>query len=346
MPELFGKTYSVEELRQRAGTMSQFAGIRPATLNDGMENGVRILEVYTGSGLRFTVLPDRGMDLGRAEWRGVPLVWQSSTGVIHPAYYEEQGPGWLRGFHGGLLVTCGFMNVALASEDQGEHYGIHGRASYLPASNVAIDARWEGDEYMLTASGRIRETRLFGENVLVTRTIRTSLGSNTINLKDEIENEGYSATPFMVLYHINVGFPVLDEGSRLDIDSEVIPRDADARAGLDVALKGAAPTPNFREQVHQHKVKPGADGWAGAALVNPAFQGGQGIGLQVRYHAAELPYFWQWRMVGQGAYVMGMEPANCHVMGRGEERRQGRLPVLEAGEKRTHQLEISVVTGQ
>jgi hypothetical protein len=238
------------------------------------------------------------------------------------------------------------MNVALASEDQGEHFGLHGRASYLPASNVAYDACWEGDEYRLTISGKIRETRLLGENVVVRRTIQTSLGSNTIFLTDEIENEGFAATPFMMLYHINAGFPVLDEASVLHIDSEIIPRDADAQAGLEVALQGAAPTPNFREQVHQHVVKPDGTGWATAALVNPSFGDGESIGLQVRYRAAELPYFWQWRMVGEGAYVMGLEPANCHVMGRGEERRQGRLPMLGAGEKRTHQLEISVITGQ
>jgi hypothetical protein len=148
----------------------------------------------------------------------------------------------------------------------------------------------------------------------------------------------------MVLYHINAGFPVLDKNSQLYLESEVIPRDEDAQRGVDVAKQGAQPTPEFREQVHQHIVKPDADGWGTAALVNPEFNSGQGIGLKVRYHAAELPYFWQWRMVGEGTYVMGLEPANCHVMGRGEERRQGRLPFLEAGEKRTHQLELSVVT--
>jgi hypothetical protein len=77
-------------------------------------------------------------------------------------------------------------------------------------------------------------------------------------------------------------------------------------------------------------------------LVNPE----QGIGLEVRYHAEELPYFWQWRMLGEGSYVMGLEPANCSVMGRGEERRYGRLPMLEPGEVRVHQLEISVLSGE
>lgn len=89
---------------------------------------------------------------------------------------------------------------------------------------------------------------------------------------------------------------------------------------------------------------PDSAGWATAALVNRSFNSGQGIGLSVRYRPDELPYFWQWRMIGQGTYVMGLEPANCHVMGRGEERRQGRLPMLAAGETITHHLEIGAVT--
>jgi len=344
MPHLYGKSYSITDLRKRVGDMSQLAGIRSVVLNDGNETGVRALEFRTGSGLRFTVLPDRGMDIADAEWGGVPLVWHSSAGIPHPAFYEEQGVGWLRSFYGGLMVTCGFMNVALAGEDGGEYFGVHGRASNLPAKNLAYDAAWEGDDYVLTARGKIRETRVFGENVLLTRTITTNLGSQTINIKDIFENEGFEPTPFMILYHLNAGFPVLDETSELLINSTVIPRDEIAAQGVAEAKQGAPPTPGFQEHVHQHKVTPAAGGWATAALVNRSFNGGQGIGLCVRYRPDELPYFWQWRMVGEGTYVMGLEPANCHVMGRPEERRQGRLPLLAAGEQRTHHLELRVLT--
>jgi hypothetical protein len=284
------------------------------------------------------------MDIADAEWAGVPLVWHSSTGVPHPAFYENQGLGWTRGFYGGLMVTCGFMNVAVASEDQGEYFGMHGRASYLPAQNVAYEAEWQGDDYVLWARGKVRETRIFGENVLLTRTIISRLGSRTITIEDRFENQGFEPTPFMVLYHINAGFPVLDEESELLIQSEVTPRDAIASQGINDAKKGAPPIPGFQEHVHQHSVTAGSDGWATAALVNRQFNRGQGIGLAVRYRPDELPYFWQWRMVGEGTYVMGLEPANCHVLGRGEERRQGRLPILAAGETRSHHLEISALT--
>jgi hypothetical protein len=324
--------------------MGQLAGIRPVVLNEGNETGVRALEVHTGSGLQFTVLPDRGMDIADAAWNGASLAWHSSTGLSHPAYYESPGLGWLRGFYGGLLVTCGFMNVATPSEDEGEQFGLHGRASFLPAKNVRFDAEWQSDDYVVWAKGKVRETRVFGENVLLTRTISTKLGSRTIAIEDVFENQGFAPTPVMVLYHINAGFPVLDAGSELLINSEVTPRDAEAAKGVEVAKQGAPPTPGFKEQVHLHRVQPNLDGWATAALVNRHFNNGQGLGLCVRYRPNELPYFWQWRMVGEGTYVMGLEPANCHVKGRGEERRQGRLPMLAAGEQRIHHLEISILT--
>lgn len=345
MPELFGESYSVSELRKRVGDMSQLAGVRSATLNDGKGAGVRVLDFYTGSGLTFTVVPDRGMDIAAAAWQGVPLVWHSPTGITNPLSYEAQDPGWLRGFYGGLMVTCGLMNVAVASEDGGEYFGIHGRASYLPAQNVSYDAEWQGEDYVLSARGKVRESRFYGENVQITRQISAKMGSSTIAIEDRIENLGFESTPMMILYHINAGFPVLDANSRLYIDSEVQPRDDEAQKGVDVAKQGGPPMPGFKEQVHNHIVTPDTDGWGSAALVNPDFDDGAGIGLQVRYRAAELPYFWQWRMLGEGSYVMGLEPANCHVMGRGEERRQGRLPMMEPGEVRTHQLEIRVLAG-
>jgi hypothetical protein len=148
----------------------------------------------------------------------------------------------------------------------------------------------------------------------------------------------------MVLYHINTGFPLLDEDSELLLNSDVSPRDEEARKGMAVAKHGAPPTPGFKEQVHLHHVTPAKDGWATASLVNHRFNQGQGLGLSIRYRPDELPYFWQWRMVGEGTYVMGLEPANCHLLGRAEERRADRLPLLAAGERRIHHLEISVLT--
>jgi hypothetical protein len=118
------------------------------------------------------------MDIVWAEHNGRSLCWNSSTGVVHPAFYEEGNFGWLRGFGGGLLTTCGLSSFGPACEDEGEFYGIHDRASYLPASNVQTGETWHGDECEIWCSAQVRQTRVFGPNLLLTRRITTHLGSN------------------------------------------------------------------------------------------------------------------------------------------------------------------------
>lgn len=99
MATLFGRQWTRQELLTYVGDISQLGGIRLSTLADGPERGVRAADVRTGGGLNFTVLLDRGMDIGQAEYRGVPLAWVSATGPVAPAFYEPHGTGWLRTFH-------------------------------------------------------------------------------------------------------------------------------------------------------------------------------------------------------------------------------------------------------
>ncbi|MCX6113197.1 MAG: DUF4432 family protein, partial [Proteobacteria bacterium] len=80
-----------------------------------------------------------------------------------------------------------------------------------------------------------------------------------------------------------------------------------------------------------------------SALVNKAFNNGQGFGFYVKYLKSQLPRFIEWKMNGEGAYVVGMEPANCLVEGRGKERANGTLQFLQPGEKREYNLEIGVL---
>ena len=45
--------------------------------------------------------------------------------------------------------------------------------------------------------------------------------------------------------------------------------------------------------------------------------------------------------MGEGLYVVGLEPANCHVEGRAVERERGTLQIMQPGEVRRYHLEIS-----
>jgi hypothetical protein len=224
MPQLFGRDYTRQTLEQSVGSMAQIAGIRLVELADGKARGMRAAHVFTGSGFRFQVLLDRAMDIGAAEFMGKPLPW------LHPALgtpeqFEPQGLGWLRTFGGGLVTTCGLTHVGGPEDEGREHFGLHGRISHIPAENLRVWQEWRGEDYVLAIEGQTRQTVLFGENLLLTRKISTRLGANALVIEDTVRNDGFRATPLMILYHCNFGFPVVSADSELVIDDDsVYPR--------------------------------------------------------------------------------------------------------------------------
>jgi hypothetical protein len=343
MPELFGRSMSKQELLSHVGDIRQVAGVRSVELDDGPERGVRAAEVRTGSGLRFLVVFDRGMDIADACWGATPLAWLSPTGVAHPAFFEQPGIGWLRGFHGGLVATCGMSNVGPPAEDAGESFGLHGRASYLPARNVGVVEEWRGEEYVIELSGTLREARVFGENLELRRTLSTSLGSRSIAIRDRVTNLCAEPTPLMLLYHVNLGWPLLDA------DAEILaarcadePRDEQAADGKERARVFEAPTPGYKEKVYLRDLPADADGMARIALANRTLS--PPLAVVVSYEKEKLPIVVQWKMMGRGTYVCGLEPSTCRVAGRAAARAAGTLSVLGPGETRDFAVQLDVLT--
>lgn len=344
MALLNGRKITRQELLRRVGSVDQVGGVRLGEFIDGVGRGVRTAHLRTGAGLAATLLIDRGMDIYDANFQGTALAWLSPTGPVHPARYEEQGAGWLRGFGGGLMVTCGLTTMGAPSVDEGISLGLHGRASYAPASHVNTGGSWQGDEYVMFLEGEMRETAVFGENVVLKRRVESRLGENRISIFDTVTNEGFQRTPLMLLYHINTGFPLLDEGSCLIAPSrKVMPRDEQARRGLDNHDTFGAPVPDYQEQVFSHEMAADPDGFVTAAMVNRAWNGGEGLGLYVRYRQQELPWFNEWKMIGEGLYTVGVEPATTHTLGRAAARADGSLQFLLPGEERHYHVELGIL---
>ena len=345
MAKLYGQEFSRGDLMRKIGDISQVAGTKSYRLSDGNESGVDAVDFRTGTGFRFTVLPGRGMDISYAEYNGQPLCWRSATGDMASSYYEPEGLGWLRGFYGGLVVTCGMTYAGAPCTDEDKELGLHGRSSNTPAKNVWTDGHWEDDEYVMWTQGKVREAVVFGENVVLTRKIRAKLGESKLYLHDVVENLGFEPVPHMYLYHINGGFPVVDGDSvLLSPTKEAVPRDEVAKEGAEDYYKFQPPTPGFEERVYYHDMVPDAGGYVHAALANKGFKNGQGFGFYAKYLKSQLPRFIEWKMNGEGTYVVCMEPANCLVEGRDKERERGTLQFLQPGEKREYDLEIGVLT--
>ena len=292
------------------------ASIHSSIVADGPATGCRALELRAEDGVDVRILPDRGLDIGAAWFRGQRLTWISAVGETAPLR-EPKGSEWNDAFGGGLLATCGLRNVGLPSEGHGQH----GTFSHLRARDVS--AAREGDD--VVARARIVDASAIGHRLEVAREIRTRIGAGQVTVTDVTTNLGPETEAAPLLYHVNFGPPLWGEGGRVEIDAaEVVPRDDDARAGLDTWNEWPGDLPGAPERVFEHV------GWTRAAVVNGP--------LRVAV-ASSQPRLWQWVHPGYG--VLGLEPANCSVLGRAHDRAEGRLPMLAPGESRETTLTIT-----
>ncbi len=357
MVQLWGRDYARRDLARHAGSIDAFAGVRLVTLGDGTERGVRVLEFRTGTGLTFEVLVDRAMDIGACAFRGAPIGWTSPTGVVGPGLHDyegEAGLAFLRAFSG-LMQTCGLDHI-MAPEAAPSPYAhaartqirqsIHGRVSFLPARLTGYGEHWQGDRCLLFAEGEIRQAAVFGENLALLRRIEAEVGQNRIRVTDRVVNRGFETTPHMMLYHIQVGHPVLDAGSRyLAPVADVVWASHAERYREQGVGYGRLPAPQerFREQVWEHRLAADAAGRVPVALVNDGFAGG--LGFLVESRIEQLPCQIEWQNLQEGGYCIGLEPATNHAPGAAFARERGEEIGLGPGEERAYDLVMEVLDG-
>ena len=326
------------------GDLSQVASGRSIRLLDGPEDGVRAIDVRVAGGIDALVLADRGLDIGPAWCGGFPLAWQSPTGIVHPSYFRDEV--WLRSFHGGLMFTAGLQNVGSAVREGDEQHGLHGRLSNLPARNVTVETVDDARGLAVVVRGEVRETTVYGVDLVLHRTLRFAVGDPRIELTDEIENRGYEPAPIFVLYHVNLGHPVVAETSRLIVPpGDVIGWDEVSRSAEADNGRFLPPTPGFPVQVFEHRLATNVGNWVRVGVVNEREPASAGIGVVVEYDRRQLPRLWQWRMLNQGLYLTGIEPANCGIRGRVAELDEGPIDLLRPGDRRTFGIVIRAAIG-
>jgi hypothetical protein len=344
--ELYGKEWTRRDLEARLGRIEQIGGLQRTQFTEGRETGVEQILVRTGAGLSYSILPSRGMDIGLAEFAGVPLSWLSPNGEVHPAYFDEKGMGWLRSAAGGLMMTCGLSQVGMPGIDSGEELGLHGRAHHTPARHVCAEGHWEEDEYITVAQGKVEETSIFGSNLVLTRQIQSQLGKNEIIIHDVVENAGFDVAPHMLLYHFNFGFPLLEERTKINFPlGIVIPRESNM--SLEGLENWSSPQANYRERVYyRENLSTGMDRMAAVTIYNPHFPvTGRPLCVRLAWDTRNLPILVQWKLPAEGLHVLGVEPANCHLEGRSAERERGSLVMLAPGQTIEYNLKLSMSDG-
>ena len=217
-------------LNSHVGNIQQLIYARPLTYEEGRARGMKAYQVKNGP-LEFTVMADKCMDIAEASFCGHNISFLSKPGLMGRNHFDTNGAEAQRSIMGGLLFTCGLENICAPCSIEGRDYPMHGRIRTTPAEHVGADACWQGDNYKVTLTGEMREGELFGENLVLRRTISTVYGKNRIYIEDRISNEGFRPEPMMLLYHMNVGYPFLSEKSRIILPTRAVqPRDEIAAA--------------------------------------------------------------------------------------------------------------------
>jgi hypothetical protein len=332
---------------------AQVGGVEAYEFTDGEGRGTRALWFNTGGGLRFRVLPDRGLDIDQAFVNQYSLAFLTHKGVTPPRRAHDKGIEWLKGFPGGLLTSCGPFNIGPPGEDPatGEQLGLHGDHSNTAAtleSVVQPDPR--AGRVAISVTGVVRYGRLFGPLLELRRTITCALGVNAIDISDDFFNPGNVDAPHAWLLHINFGYPLVDEGSELCYDSpKVEPKDAPEdisrfRKGIDAKRIPGPLDAHHGSNESVAYLFPRADrnGHATVGIVNRKLS----LGVAIHYSTKEFGRCVNWQHWGRGEYVTALEPANGTVEGRWKDRERGLLDTIPAGGRKTYRYRIEVVTSR
>ena len=317
------------------GNPAQLVTLRRVAVSEGRARGTEIIEIKTAGGLELDILPDAALDIGQARYRGVNMSWMSKNGYDSPAAISPYETEFVNTFPGGLLYTCGLRSAGPANRDGGEWHPLHGRVHSLQAEQVCAEIA--DDEIIVR--GTVREAALFGHCLEVKRTIRVPAFGSSVTVEDTVTNLAPRDEEIMQIYHCNFGYPLLSEKARLVLpeERETIPRTEFARTGLGRECEFDEPVPGEEERVFFQKMR--REYWA--RLENREL----GVNMAISWSGDTLPILSQWRSMASGDYVLGLEPANCYIMGRHGERENGTLPVLKAWESEIHTVKIEFTEG-
>ena len=319
-------------MKNYIGHSSQHHGVEEHRLIGGKKDGMRILEVRNGIGLQLTISLDRCADISRLLYKGINMSYFSSCGYVSPSYYDKEGNNFLKSFTAGFLTTCGLNAVGSPCVDNGEVLPLHGSIRNTPVESYNIIE----NEKEIIINALILDETIFSHKFAMYRSIHVSLKKNEFYIEDEIVNTGDNDYPIEILYHMNIGYPLLSENAKLYIPSiDVKPRTLWAKQNINEYDKIIKPQANFEEQCYYHTFKENGL----AAIYNRDIK----QGLCIEFDANNLRYFTEWKMMGKRDYVLGLEPGNCHPDGRDKMREEGKLTILKPEEKVKYKVKVSMI---
>lgn len=310
---------------------------RLVELVEGPGRGQRLLQVSNSDGIDMEIALDRGFDIARLRYRGRNIGWIGPTDYPAPINADgEDGLGALRSF-GGFLVTCGLDHFGLPEKGSAAHlqypnrpnvvYPLHGRISATPANSYTVVRSLETDTPSIICTGNVRQSGLFNETIELRRTIEIPLLSGQIRIEDRVTNMSRRPVRHGVLYHVNLGYPFLDDS--LTVDGIELPDESPICRG---------PTPASQDAEMFGLAKPKGTGLVSVRVTNPELGG---LSLALHYDTRQLPNFGVWRAYQEGIFALGLEP-HTSLGPAGNQISLGRPDVLAPREARTYDLAIHI----
>ena len=300
----------------KISNFQQIGSLRRYTLEGGKEKGIDVIDCDNGK-LRFLLNVSKACDVMQLYHEG------QNTSFISKNGFTLREPPFGNRFEGGMLYTCGLDNVGGMRDGNPVHGSLHN----IPAEIVRAECNDEG----IVVEAIIRDTALFGKNLVLRRRIYSAIGSESLRLEDTLVNEGYRTENYCVLYHVNFGYPLLDEGARIVADvAKCDPRTDWARENVATVCEITEPLPEQKETCYfltfnQPRI----------SLVNEKL----GKSVTLSYSGDTLPHFVEWKSMACGTYALGFEPTTTELDDRFA------YKTLDAGESVRFWIELDLNSG-
>ena len=274
----------------RISNPAQLCSVRRYTVGDGKECGLKFTEVNNGR-LRFLLNESKALDISQLWFNGMNMSFLSKNGLS-----AATDTPFSRSFEGGMLYTCGLDSV-------GDRKGFRPHGSFHNIPSKIISAEADGKFLKIVAC--TEDTALFGKNLIMFRTVGTEIGSGTLSISDRLVNRGTDTEQYCLLYHVNLGFPMLDEGVKIISDTlSVAPRTERAAKMQGHRTVFLPPEDNAEECCYfiTHKSPE-------ITAINEKMK----IAFTLKYSSDTLPCFVQWNSNASGDYALGLEPSTTFL---------------------------------
>lgn len=269
---------------RKCGNSKQVLSAYEFQFSSGAEKGKSCILVNNGK-LEVLFNKDNALDIAWVKYCGNNMSFLTKSGL------NSKNAPFSEMFDGGFLYTCGMDNVSTCVKDR----PLHGSLHYAKAENVSVIY----GENKITVKGLVRESGLFGKNLVLSRSYEVY--DDKILINDEVVNCGYTDTDYCLLYHTNFGYPFLDECLKFDVDvksSEGLTPYAQSR--IDKQLSITPPIDGGEEEVFYNYLNTGR-----FALVNDKI----GVKVEMLYDLNDFPVTIQWKSMVSGDYALGIEPS-------------------------------------